>query len=80
MKAVCWNGKKDVRVQTVPDPEIINPRDAIIKTERSLPGSSIDHTGSVFFHSVPRRNGTEVKVMLAYKPPAGSAGAAVWPR
>ncbi len=232
MKAVCWNGKKDVRVETVPDPEIINPRDAIIKTEltaicgsdlhlyngyiptmksgdilgheflgevvevgsgvsnlqpgdrvvvpfpiacgncyycehelfslcdnsnpngwmtenlygqpsgglfgyshmlggyaggqaeylsrfmshiesvtaiddhrshwmsrvpapfrlewdativdeqenkklswRSLPGSSIDHTGSVFFHSVPRRNGTEVKVMLAYKPPAGSAGA-----
>ena len=33
MRAVCWNGKKDVRVETVPDPEIINPRDAIIKTE-----------------------------------------------
>jgi hypothetical protein len=31
MRAVCWNGKKDVRVETVPDPEIINPRDAIIK-------------------------------------------------
>jgi len=33
MRAVCWNGKKDVRVETVPDPEIINPRDAITKTE-----------------------------------------------
>ena len=33
MRAVCWNGKKDVRVETVPGPEIINPRDAIIKTE-----------------------------------------------
>lgn len=44
---------------------------------RSLPGSSINHTGSVFFHSAPGRNGTEVKVILAYKPPAGNAGAAV---
>lgn len=33
MRAVCWNGKKDIRVERVPDPEIINPRDAIIKTE-----------------------------------------------
>ncbi|HYG24420.1 MAG TPA: zinc-dependent alcohol dehydrogenase [Verrucomicrobiae bacterium] len=31
MKAVCWYGKKDVRVEEVPDPEILNPRDAIIK-------------------------------------------------
>jgi uncharacterized membrane protein len=43
---------------------------------RSLPGSSIDHAGAVFFHSAPGRKGTEVKVMLAYKPPDGSAGAA----
>ena len=33
MKAACWNGRKDVRVQTVPDPHILNPRDAIIQTE-----------------------------------------------
>jgi threonine dehydrogenase-like Zn-dependent dehydrogenase len=31
MKAVCWYGSKDVRVENVPDPEIINPRDAVIK-------------------------------------------------
>ncbi len=31
MKAVCWYGKNDVRVKRVPDPGIINPRDAIIK-------------------------------------------------
>jgi threonine dehydrogenase-like Zn-dependent dehydrogenase len=31
MKAVCWYGKNDVRVKQVPDPGIINPRDAIIK-------------------------------------------------
>ncbi len=32
MKAVCWNGKEDVRVETVPDPELLTPHDAIIKT------------------------------------------------
>src|SRR5260370_20704155 len=31
MKACCWYGKNDVRVETVPDPKIENPRDAIIK-------------------------------------------------
>ncbi len=31
MRAVCWNGKSEVRVETVPDPEILNPRDAIVK-------------------------------------------------
>lgn len=33
MKAVCWNGKKSIHVETVADPKILNPRDAIVKTE-----------------------------------------------
>ncbi len=35
MKALCWYGKEDVRVDTVPDPRILNPRDAIIKITRT---------------------------------------------
>src|SRR5687768_10533122 len=31
MRALCWHGKGDVRVDTVPDPTIQHPRDAIIK-------------------------------------------------
>jgi threonine dehydrogenase-like Zn-dependent dehydrogenase len=31
MRAVCWNGTKTVTVEDVPDPEIINESDAIIK-------------------------------------------------
>ncbi|MCR5868619.1 MAG: zinc-dependent alcohol dehydrogenase [Aquincola tertiaricarbonis] len=31
MKALCWRGKHDVRYETVPDPVIEEPRDAIIK-------------------------------------------------
>src|SRR5688572_17331670 len=42
MKAVCWNGVNDVRVETVPDPEILNPRDAIIKiTTTAICGSDL---------------------------------------
>ena len=31
MKALCWHGKKDIRCDTVPDPSIEEPRDAIVK-------------------------------------------------
>ncbi len=42
MKAVCWNGKHDVRVETVPDPTILNERDAIIKiTKTAICGSDL---------------------------------------
>ena len=30
MKAVCYYGKEDIRVERVPDPAILNPRDAIV--------------------------------------------------
>src|SRR6185295_11139369 len=32
MKALCWHGKHDIRYETVPDPAIEHPRDAIVKT------------------------------------------------
>jgi len=35
MKAVCWQGIHEVGVEDVPDPHIINPRDAIIRVTRS---------------------------------------------
>jgi threonine dehydrogenase-like Zn-dependent dehydrogenase len=35
MKALCWFGKNDLRVENVPDPSIINPRDAIIRITRT---------------------------------------------
>jgi threonine dehydrogenase-like Zn-dependent dehydrogenase len=42
MKALCWYGKNDVRVETVPDPEIMNPRDAIVKvTSAAICGSDL---------------------------------------
>jgi threonine dehydrogenase-like Zn-dependent dehydrogenase len=42
MRAVTWQGRHDVRVETVPDPEIVNPRDAIIKiTSTAICGSDL---------------------------------------
>ncbi len=31
MRALCWHGRNDVRVEQVPDPEIVNPGDAIVR-------------------------------------------------
>jgi threonine dehydrogenase-like Zn-dependent dehydrogenase len=42
MKANCWYGKKDVRVETVPDPEILDRQDAIIRvTSTAICGSDL---------------------------------------
>lgn len=42
MKAVCWNGKYDVRVERVPDPQIINQSDVILRvTATAICGSDL---------------------------------------
>ncbi|WP_221088063.1 zinc-dependent alcohol dehydrogenase [Deinococcus aquaedulcis] len=35
MRALCWEGVNDLRVQTVPDPELVNPHDVILKISLS---------------------------------------------
>jgi threonine dehydrogenase-like Zn-dependent dehydrogenase len=42
MKAVTWCGKKNVNVDNVPDPQILNPRDCIVKiTSTCICGSDL---------------------------------------
>ena len=42
MKAVCWYGKKDVRVENVSEPKLLNRRDAIVKiTMTAICGSDL---------------------------------------
>jgi len=60
MRALTWHGKHDVRVDTVPDPQIVNPRDAIIKiTATAICGSDLHlydsmipgmHAGDILGH------------------------------
>lgn len=42
MKAICWQGKKDLRCEEVPDPIIEDPKDAIIRvTSTCICGSDL---------------------------------------
>ena len=42
MKATCWEGKRKVRVENVPDPKILNSRDAIVRiTSTAICGSDL---------------------------------------
>jgi threonine dehydrogenase-like Zn-dependent dehydrogenase len=35
VKAVCWQGKNNIQVERVADPEILNPRDVVIRITRT---------------------------------------------
>lgn len=42
MKALCWNGVRDLNVERVDDPKLLNPKDAIVKvTMSSVCGSDL---------------------------------------
>jgi threonine dehydrogenase-like Zn-dependent dehydrogenase len=42
MKATCWEGKRNVRIEEVPDPTIIDSRDAIVRvTSTAICGSDL---------------------------------------
>jgi threonine dehydrogenase-like Zn-dependent dehydrogenase len=50
MKANCWYGKKEMRVEEVPDPKILNRQDAIVKiTSSAICGSDLH----LYNHFIP---------------------------
>jgi threonine dehydrogenase-like Zn-dependent dehydrogenase len=52
MRAVCWEGPGKVSVQDVPDPQLLSPRDAIVKvTSTAICGSDL-HLYSGYIPSV----------------------------
>jgi uncharacterized membrane protein len=56
--------------------EIVDDRENELISWRSLPGSQIQNQGSVRFQTAPEGRGTEMRVELMYRPPAGRVGAA----
>ena len=58
------------------DAEIINDVPNELLAWRSLEGADLDHAGSVHFEP-DLRNGTIVKVVLEYRPPAGKLGTGI---
>ncbi|HYC54982.1 MAG TPA: SRPBCC family protein [Candidatus Binatia bacterium] len=57
--------------------EVYNEKENEMIAWRSLPGSDVDHAGSVHFEPSTQAGATCVRVYLKYDPPAGLVGAAV---
>lgn len=70
-----WVAKGPAGTRVEWDAEIHNEISNELIAWRSLPGSEVDHAGSV--HFTPHAAGTEVRVVLRYDPPAGRLGASV---
>jgi threonine dehydrogenase-like Zn-dependent dehydrogenase len=57
MRALTWHGKHDVRVEAVPDPQLVNPRDAIVRiTSTAICGSDLH----LYDHTIPRMRAGDV--------------------
>lgn len=59
------------------DAEIVKDEPGTLLSWRSLPGSTIDNAGKVEFRDALGHEGTEVKVTIVYRPPAGNLGSGV---
>ena len=54
MRAICWEGKRNVRVETVPDPKILNSRDAIVRISSTAICGSDLHLYNGFIPTMER--------------------------
>ena len=54
MKAACWHGTRNVRVEDVPDPQILNARDAIVRITRTAICGSDLHLYNGFIPTMKR--------------------------
>ena len=69
-----WTAKAPAGMSVQWDAEIVQDQEGEWLAWRSLPGSQIENSGSVRFAPAPGARGTEVRVQLEYKPPAGRVG------
>src|SRR5215211_6414178 len=70
-----WVAKGPAGTRVEWDAAIHNEIENELIAWRSLPGSEVDHAGSVHFTSLADK-ATEVRVILRYSPPAGKLGSA----
>jgi len=72
-----WLAKGPAGSRVEWDAEIINDEPNALIAWRSLANADVDNAGSVRFVPGPGGNGTEVKVVIDYIPPAGRIGSAI---
>ena len=59
------------------DAEIVKEEEDTLIAWKSLPGATIDNAGKVTFRDALGHAGTELTVVITYKPPAGYVGSAL---
>ena len=59
------------------DAEIVKDEPGALLSWRSLEGSTIENAGKIEFRDALGRQGTEIRVMISYRPPAGNIGGGV---
>jgi len=69
-----WSAKSPAGTTLEWDAEIVAEREGEFIGWHTLPGSDIEHGGSVRFSHAPGGRGTEIHVELEYAPPAGQVG------
>ena len=72
-----WVAKAPMGARVEWDAEIVDDRAGERISWRSLPGSDVEHAGTVRFMNAPGNRGTIVRVQMHYQPPGGKVGAAV---
>ncbi|WMT57573.1 SRPBCC family protein [Truepera radiovictrix] len=72
-----WTAKAPLGQSVSWEAEITQDLPGQIIAWRSLAGADVKNAGSVSFTALPGARGTDLKVVLAYEPPAGKVGAAL---
>jgi len=71
-----WRAKAPAGMTVEWEAELLQEKEHDWLAWRSLPGSQIENSGSVRFERAPGARGTELRVQLQYRPPAGPLGRA----
>ncbi len=69
------SGPADVTIEW--DAEVVDDRPNELIAWKSVENADVENAGSVQFKPAPGDRGTEVKVVIAYNPPAGAVGDAI---
>lgn len=72
-----WRARAPGGVTVEWEAEIVEDREDEWIAWRSLPGSTIENSGSVRFSPAPGARGTELRVQLQFNPPAGTLGRSI---
>lgn len=59
------------------DAEIVKEEENNLLSWQSLPGSTVENAGKIEFRDALGHRGTELKIMITYRPPAGNIGTQV---